>query len=361
MRISNKMFWAKKILIFLLASLFIISYHSVFAESIFLKDGKIIEGAITKETDKATEIKTSDGQKLSIARKDILRTLVNTSYKTKMYIMKDDKSVIAVYIVDEDNESYTYRTELKDPNESKIKKDNVLFISKIPPQEFIQEKDSSVKSNKKAHTREEEIKFRAPLLRAGLTKIIHFDDNELTELYDQKSTAIIFDAFLYRLRGPLYSGEGGIDLMFRFRNHGAKVDSSEADPRTQKFNELYNTTIISSYSADFFLTTVSLGPRVAWGFYKFVHIQPYAFLLYSTGKFKTMISHDNRDDEYDNTVHGIDYGLGVDIGIFPYFGIFAEYTGGWIKSQFPGGQEYNFDANAIYFGASFRTSYGLLE
>ncbi|HPP95905.1 MAG TPA: hypothetical protein PKX79_11070, partial [Spirochaetota bacterium] len=135
MRISNKMFWAKKIFIFLLASLFIISYHSVFAESIFLKDGKIIEGTITKETDKATEIKTTDGQKLSIARKDILRTLVNTSYKTKMYIMKDDKTVIAVYIVDEDNESYTYRTELQDPNESKIKKDNVLFISKIPPQE----------------------------------------------------------------------------------------------------------------------------------------------------------------------------------------------------------------------------------
>ncbi|HPD77892.1 MAG TPA: outer membrane beta-barrel protein, partial [Spirochaetota bacterium] len=149
--------------------------------------------------------------------------------------------------------------------------------------------------------------------------------------------------------------------MFRFRNHGAKVDSSAEDPRTQKFNELYNTTIASSYSADFFLTTFSLGPRVAWGFYKFVHIQPYAFLLYSTGKFSTMISHDNRDDQYDNTVHGIDYGLGVDIGIFPYFGIFAEYTGGWIKSQFPGGQEYNFDANAIYFGASFRTSYGLLE
>ncbi|HPP96383.1 MAG TPA: hypothetical protein PKX79_13535, partial [Spirochaetota bacterium] len=243
----------------------------------------------------------------------------------------------------------------------KIKKDNVLFISKIPPQEFIQEKDSSVKSNKKEYTREEEIKFRAPLLRAGFTKFIHFDDNELTELYDQKSPAIIFDAFLYRLRGPLYSGEGGIDLMFRFRHHGAKVDSSAEDPRTQKFNELFNATITSEYASDFFLNTFSLGARAAWGFYNFVHIQPYVFLLYSVGKVKTLLSYNSRNNEYDSNAHGIDYGLGVDIGIFPYFGIFAEYNGGWVKGKFPNEKEYNFAANSIYFGASFRTSYGYLK
>ncbi len=107
--------------------------NSAFAESVFLKDGSIIEGDIVKETDKATTVKTKEGKTVTIQRKDILRTLVNESYKTKMYIMKSNKEVLGVYIVEEDNESYTYRTELQSAEEYKINKKMYYLFQRYRP------------------------------------------------------------------------------------------------------------------------------------------------------------------------------------------------------------------------------------
>ncbi|MCX7677872.1 MAG: hypothetical protein N2316_01505 [Spirochaetes bacterium] len=64
--------------------------------------------------------------------------------------------------------------------------------------------------------------------------------------------------------------------------------------------------------------------------------------------------------ENETKSNGFQLGAVIDIGIFSYIGIFIEANYGYAKSSFLGGTTYNFDGIAIYFGASYRTSYGLI-
>lgn len=102
-----------------------------FAESIFLKDGSIIEGKIIKETDKSATIDLGWGRTKEILRKDVLRIIFDLEYKNKKYIHKKGGDVLAVFIVNENFETYTYRTELLSVNETIIYKLQVDFVSKI--------------------------------------------------------------------------------------------------------------------------------------------------------------------------------------------------------------------------------------
>ena len=164
-----------------------------YAESIFLKDGRIIEGDIIKETDKAMDVKLPDGKKMTIPRKDIIRTLVQDSYKTKMYIMKADKTVLPVYIVEEDNESYTCRIELQSAEEFHINKSEVLFISKLPPQAFIEDEAKKLACTiKKEYTWEQKLKWRAPFLRAGFSVNSKFDD-DIEYLFEDEKPVLFID------------------------------------------------------------------------------------------------------------------------------------------------------------------------
>ena len=164
-------------------------------ESIFLKDGRIIEGDIIKETDKAMDVKLPDGKKMTIPRKDIIRTLVQDSYKTKMYIMKADKTVLPVYIVEEDNESYTCRIELQSAEEFHINKSEVLFISKLPPQAFIEDEAKKLAGTiKKEYTWKQKLKWRAPLLRVGFSVNSKFDD-DVEYLFEDEKPVLFIDFF----------------------------------------------------------------------------------------------------------------------------------------------------------------------
>ena len=101
------------------------------AESIFLKNGAIIEGKIVKDTDKTTVVKTAEGNKQTISRSDILRTIYNEDYKEKRFLNQMDGTSIEVYIVDEDDISYTYRADISSSRETVIKKSDVESISKL--------------------------------------------------------------------------------------------------------------------------------------------------------------------------------------------------------------------------------------
>ena len=103
---------------------------SSFAESVFLKDGSIVEGKVTKETDLELQIDFPDGTNRKLLRKDIIRTLYHDDYKNKRYLNKMDGEVLEVYIVDEDKASYTYRNDLNIFNEVKILRTDVDSISK---------------------------------------------------------------------------------------------------------------------------------------------------------------------------------------------------------------------------------------
>jgi hypothetical protein len=102
-----------------------------FAESIFLKDGSIFEGKIIKETDKSATIDTGWGKTREILRKDVLRIIFDLEYKNKKYIYKKGGEVLEAFIVNENFETYTYRTELLSIKETIIYKLQVDFVSKI--------------------------------------------------------------------------------------------------------------------------------------------------------------------------------------------------------------------------------------
>jgi len=340
--------------------------NSAFAESVFLKDGSIIEGDIVKETDKATTVKTKEGKTVTIQRKEILRTLVGDSYKTKMYIMKSNKDVVPVYIVEEDNESYTCRIYLQSPEEFTIKKADVLFVSKIPPKDFI---DEEVKKKvaevgiKEKYTWEQNVKWRAPFMRFGYSNYTQYDD-ELEYLFPEPEPVILIDIFFWRFRDE---NGNGFDIMGRLRHHGRKAHLNVSDPRTSKYEQIYNVTIApSEYSSYFFLTSISGGLRYAYGWYVgYLIVQPYIFALYQYGKIDSEIDYYDgvmhKEEHIDIKSHGYQVGAGVDVGLFPYLGIFIEASYGYAKIEFHNGETYNVDGLSIYYGVSWRTSYGLIE
>ena len=113
------------------------SSQNLYAESFFLRNGNIIEGVITGEDDSAIRVRIPAGDDKKIARKDIMRVLVHDRYKYKQYLTKTDGSRIEGYIVDEDNSSYTLRSELNSPAELKISRNKVEVLStKKNPERF---------------------------------------------------------------------------------------------------------------------------------------------------------------------------------------------------------------------------------
>ena len=69
----------------------------------------------------------------------------------------------------------------------------------------------------------------------------------------------------------------------------------------------------------------------------------------------------NNEGDYKTTSLGYQVGAGIDFGILPYVGIFIEYAYGYAPLKFPNGKKYNGDSQSVYIGASFCTSYGLIE
>jgi len=331
-----------------------------FAESIFLKDGRIIEGDIIKETDKAMDVKLPDGKKMTIPRKDIIRTLVQDSYKTKMYIMKADKTVLPVYIVEEDNESYTCRIELQSAEEFHINKSEVLFISKVPPQAFIEDEAKKLAGTiKKEYTWEQKLTWRAPLLRAGFSVNSKIDD-DVEYLFEDEKPVLFIDFFPWRFRNE--SGNG-LDLMLRARY--TERDTNDEQSRSAMFQQLYNKTFTELYDTEFFLLSTNAGIRYAHTFYFGITVQPYIFLLAQLSQCGSNITFSDDthtyEDEYKTISFGYQFGAGIDFGLSPYFGLFIEYAYGYATLEFPNGKKYNGDGQFVYLGAAYRMSYGLIE
>lgn len=103
---------------------------SLFAESVFLKDGSIIEGKVLKETDTTLTIQGKDNKTQVIQRSRVSRTLMNEDYKQKMFIHKMDDTVLEGYIVDETADDYTVRKNLNDAQEITVKKSEVNGVLK---------------------------------------------------------------------------------------------------------------------------------------------------------------------------------------------------------------------------------------
>ncbi|MBP7737090.1 MAG: hypothetical protein KA369_14020 [Spirochaetes bacterium] len=114
------------------AAIAIIS-SSLHAESIFLRDGSIVEGTITTENFETITVKQYNGKSRAVPRKEIIRTLFNDHYKTMFYFQLDGDEMVEGYIVEEDALSYRLRPDLYSPREKVILKTKINSYSKKRP------------------------------------------------------------------------------------------------------------------------------------------------------------------------------------------------------------------------------------
>ncbi|MBP7736242.1 MAG: hypothetical protein KA369_09745 [Spirochaetes bacterium] len=103
------------------------------AEVVFLRDGRIVEGKILNETPAAVTVKKRDGSTAVFGRGAVLRILYTDVYMGKVYIHRTDGKVVEAFIVDEDRETYTVRTDLNSTKEMVIRRQDVLFMARKNP------------------------------------------------------------------------------------------------------------------------------------------------------------------------------------------------------------------------------------
>ncbi|TAL35920.1 MAG: hypothetical protein EPN93_09335 [Spirochaetes bacterium] len=103
------------------------------AEHVFLKDGRILNGAIVEDAARSITLKDDAGKTSTIEREDILRILYTKLKMGKIHVQMRDGKNFEAFIVDEDQESYTFRRELLKPDETTVNRTEVLFIAERNP------------------------------------------------------------------------------------------------------------------------------------------------------------------------------------------------------------------------------------
>jgi hypothetical protein len=123
-------------IILLGAALLVAAAADAWAEHVFLKDGRIIEGTIANENDAAVTLVLKDKSRKYVARKDMLRMLYSDEYKTKLVIRLTNGDEFEGFIVDESREEYTIRKKLNDNDEQIIPKERITYTAKKRPTEL---------------------------------------------------------------------------------------------------------------------------------------------------------------------------------------------------------------------------------
>lgn len=103
------------------------------SENVFLKDGRIINGAIVGDAAASITVKKADGKNEVIPRGDILRILYTNLKMGKIHVQMRDGGNFEAFIVDEDQDTYTFRKVLLSPDELKVNRSDILFISERNP------------------------------------------------------------------------------------------------------------------------------------------------------------------------------------------------------------------------------------
>ncbi len=103
------------------------------SEYLFKKDGSIIDGKITAETAKNVTIRKTDGKAEQVNRADIMRILYTRLYMGKVFIRLTTGKVLDGYMVEEDQDTYTFRKELYRPEEFTLPRSKVMFLVRSNP------------------------------------------------------------------------------------------------------------------------------------------------------------------------------------------------------------------------------------
>ncbi len=115
----------------LVFSVILILLNSLYADSIFLKSGKIIEGEIKKNIDPRGDIViTPKGKPEQIIKKEtILRIKNDDEYKKEKEINLGINGTIDGFIVDQDEEAIYVRKAINSPEENRIPRSRIKNIS----------------------------------------------------------------------------------------------------------------------------------------------------------------------------------------------------------------------------------------
>ncbi len=336
------------------------------AESVFLKDGSIIDGKISADTDRGITIKLADGKQMEIARKDVLRTLYHENFRDKRYIYKMDGSVVEAYVVDEDKDNYTYRLNLTAADEVRISKNDVDHISKRKVQVQVQVIEKKSEPVKEITGRKENILNSASRIRFALGVYQDFTDEDLNEIYSRRQAPFpcFVEVDIWRNRDEKGNG---LDIFTRMTVKGFNWDRG----KFEKFKS-FNKDIPSSASVakddtnsyTFLHYGFSGGARYITGVYMGgILWQGYASLAYQfiqTVEDKIMIdisgnSKTTQGKSYTSPI-GILGGAGIEISFSSYVGIFTEITMGYNPVNM-WGKTRNIEGVSVYYGATLRTSY----
>lgn len=101
----------------------------LFAESVFMKDGSIIEGTIASENDRSINLKTVKDELRKIERSKVLRILYDNAYKKRVFIKTRSGRMIEGHIVEDSAAEVTVREKLDSPAEFKIEKSDIIATS----------------------------------------------------------------------------------------------------------------------------------------------------------------------------------------------------------------------------------------
>ncbi|MFC1669479.1 LA_0442/LA_0875 N-terminal domain-containing protein [Spirochaetota bacterium] len=112
----------------LIAVLSVMSNKISFAEVIYLKNGKVINGAIVGETKNAIRIKTKD-KTHRIKRKDVVRIMYGERKLERIFIQLKDNTLVDGYMIDQDSKKIIFRPEKDVPKEVTVMKSNIQQLS----------------------------------------------------------------------------------------------------------------------------------------------------------------------------------------------------------------------------------------
>jgi hypothetical protein len=338
-----------RLIISVFSSLVILfSGQLLFAESVFLKDGAIIEGKIFADSDESLKIRLPDKKEQEIKRKDVLRILYHDNYKQKFYMYKLDGQTLEVYIIDENKENYTYRTDLHSAREVTIPKKEVNALAK---QKLVVKVEKENK--KKEPPAKEKLISGSPRFRIGIG--VSGAESDYTKLAQKKGTILNLDIFLYRMRNEQGNG-------FDFFSRGLikiYADIQDVEMSSNDANEIFNPKNgISSNSPVYFTewSQVSLGVGLRYarnlsliGF----RWQGYLLGYFQYSMFRAHLLINNYDTLIDSTSRGLVAGVGLEMTLSPGFGLFLETTMGY--SPFTTSK--NAESQSIILGMSWRTSH----
>lgn len=114
---------------FILFFVLLVFCYPAFGEYIFLKDGSIISAKIISENDTHSKIQ-SDGVVRTVSRSEIIRVRYDSDFNNYTYIKRKDGSIAEGYIVEDMPDCYIVRENLRNSEEFKIEKKNIVSVSK---------------------------------------------------------------------------------------------------------------------------------------------------------------------------------------------------------------------------------------